>query len=126
LFAGPFSRTAQTFAVSGTKNMIDHLRDSHRIDKDGVMDTERAVNQRINKIFGKATKRIEFNLDMFKQLLLRWIIVNHIAFRQVEDSAFRTLLCYLLACVRLDSLVPSIISRQWLTYRYSVCRLYFT
>jgi hypothetical protein len=68
VFAGPFGRTAQTFAVSGTKNMIDHLREAHRIDKDGVMDTEGAVNQRIDKVFGKATKRIEFNLDMFKQL----------------------------------------------------------
>jgi hypothetical protein len=124
VFASPFGRTAQTFAVSGKKNMIDHLREAHRIDKVGVMDTEGAVNQRIDKVFGKPTKRIDFNLDMFKQLLLRWIIVNHRAFRQVEDAAFRTLLCYLLACVRLDSFVQSIISSQWLTYRHSVCRLY--
>jgi hypothetical protein len=101
--------------------MIDHLRDVHRIDKDGVMDTHGAVNQRIDKVFGKATKRIEFNLNMFKQLLMRWIIVNHIAFCQVQDSAFRTLLCYFLACARLDSLVPCIILSRWLTYPYSVC-----
>jgi hypothetical protein len=80
VFAGPFGRTARTFAVSGTKHMIDHLREAHRIDKVGVMDTEGVVNQRIDKVFGKATMRIEFNLDMFKQLLLRWIMVNHIAF----------------------------------------------
>jgi hypothetical protein len=115
-FTGPFGRTAQTFAVSAQTNIMDYLCDAHRIEKDGVMNTEGAVNQRIVKVFGKATKRIEFNLDIFKQLLLRWIIVNHIAIRQVEDAAFRTLLCYLLASVRLDSLVPSIMSSQWLTY----------
>jgi E3 ubiquitin-protein ligase DOA10 len=104
--------------------MIDHLREAHRIDKDDVMDTEGAVNQRIDKVFGKATKRIEFNLDMFKQLLLRWIIINHIAFHQVEDAAFRTLLRYLLTCLRLDSFVQSIISSQWQLYRHSVSRLY--
>jgi hypothetical protein len=79
--------------------MIEHLRDAHRIDKDGYMDSERAVNQRIDKAFGQAQQRIVFNLDMFKQLLLRWIIVNNIPFSQVENSVFRTLLFYLLACV---------------------------
>jgi len=116
LFAGAFSRTAQIFAISGTKHMIHHLRDAHTVDKDGAMDTEQAANQLIDMVFRKATKRIEFNLDILKQLWLCWIIVNHRAFQQVEDWAFRTLLCYLPACVTLDSLVPSIISSQWLTY----------
>ncbi|KAF8241288.1 hypothetical protein K440DRAFT_573567, partial [Wilcoxina mikolae CBS 423.85] len=94
----------QTLAVSGTKNMIEHLRDVHRIDKDGPMDSEYAVNQCIDHAFGNAKQRIQFNLDMFRQLLLRWKIVNHIAFPQVEDNAFRVLLFYLLAYFRLFSL----------------------
>jgi len=98
-FSGPVTRTAQTFAVTGTKNMIDHLRAIHRIDKNGPMDSKEAITQRIDHAFGKTQQRIDFNIDMFKQLLLRWIILNHITFRQVEDNAFRYLLFYLLACV---------------------------
>ena len=79
--------------------MIEHLRNIHRIDKDGPMDTQGAVTQRIDKVFGKAKQRLEFNHEIFKHLLLRWVIINHIAFRQVEDHAFRTMLCYLLACI---------------------------
>jgi hypothetical protein len=63
------------------------------------MDTHDTVTQCINKIFGKAHKRIEYNLNIFKQLLLQWIIVNYIAIRQVECNAFHSLLFYLLACV---------------------------
>jgi hypothetical protein len=38
--------------------MIEHLRDIHRIDKDGPMDSNHAVNQRIDHSFGKAKQRI--------------------------------------------------------------------
>ncbi|KAF8533692.1 hypothetical protein BDD12DRAFT_898129 [Trichophaea hybrida] len=94
----PSIRSAQTFAVTGTKNMIEYLRDIHNTDKNGPMDSKHLVSQRIDKVFGKTQHRIEFNLDLFKQLLLLWIIVNHIAFRQVESHAFRMVLFYLLAC----------------------------
>jgi len=53
----------------------------------------------MDKAFAKSQHLIEFNLDLGKQLLLRWIIVNHMAFRPVECHAFRMLLFYLLACV---------------------------
>ncbi|KAF8534126.1 hypothetical protein BDD12DRAFT_896995 [Trichophaea hybrida] len=52
----PLARTAQRFAVSETKNMIEHLRDIHQIDKDGPMDSEYAVNQHIDHAFGKANQ----------------------------------------------------------------------
>jgi len=97
-FSGPVTRMAQTVAVTGTKNMIDHLHAIHRIDKNGLMDSKEAITQRIDHAFGKTQQRIDFNIDMFKQHLLRWIILNHITFRQVEDNAFRYLLFYLLAC----------------------------
>lgn len=80
--------------------MIVHLRDVHRINKDGPMDTNPGVTERIDNVFGKAHQRIQFNLNLFKQLLLRWIKVNHISFRQVERYTFRTLLFYLVGCVR--------------------------
>jgi hypothetical protein len=79
--------------------MIEHLRDIHNTDKNGPMDSKHLVSHRIDKVFGKTQHRIVFNLDLFKQLLLRWIIVNHIPFRQVECHGFRMLLFYLLACV---------------------------
>jgi len=63
------------------------------------MHKKAAVTQRIDRVFRKAQQRVAFDVDLFKQLLLRWIIVNDIAFRQVECNAFHHLLYYLLACV---------------------------
>jgi len=40
--------------VSGTKYRLDHLCDAHRMVNDGIMDTKWAVNQLIDKLFGKA------------------------------------------------------------------------
>jgi len=37
--------------------MIDHLQGIHHIDKDGLMETQDAVTQRINKVFGKDTDK---------------------------------------------------------------------
>jgi hypothetical protein len=79
--------------------MIDHLRQVYRTEKHGHMDKKDAVTQRIDRVFRKVQQRVAINLDLFKQLLLRWIIVNQIAFRQVECNAIRQLLYYLLECV---------------------------
>jgi len=68
---GPSIRSAQTLAVTGTKNMIEHLRDVHNTDQNGQMDSKCLVSQQIDKGFGKSHHRIGFNLDLFKQHLLR-------------------------------------------------------
>ena len=78
--------------------MIDHLRQHHGItkqDPDGVC--SRA--SKIQKAFGNAIPKIVFNKDIFRLLLLRWIIANNISFSLVNDNTFRTLLTYLCACV---------------------------
>lgn len=87
-----------TFSDSSTRNMLDHLQLEHGITKLDPEGSSVAVN-RIEAAFGNTTTRIEFNTNMFRLLLLRWIIVNNISFRQVQDNAFRTLLTYLCACV---------------------------
>jgi hypothetical protein len=97
--SGPFTTTAQTLAVTCIENMINHLHPIHRIDKNGPIDSKDAITQTMEHAFGNSQQRSDFNIDMFKQLPDRWIVLNYITFRQVEDNAFCYLLFYLLACV---------------------------
>jgi hypothetical protein len=95
---GPYRPTAVHFSDASTRNMLDHLRIIHHITKEDQEGSSFAVN-RIETAFGNTTAKIVFNKDVFRLLLLRWIIVNNISFRQVQDNAFRALLSYLCSCV---------------------------
>ena len=53
----------------------------------------------IESVFGKTRPQIVLNADSFRDLLLRWMIINHISFSQVEQSSFQVLLRYVVACV---------------------------
>ena len=94
----PSKGTVVTFSDSSTKNMIDHLREVHIVGKDGPIALEQG-QVLIETAFGKTRPQVTFNSDLFRDLLLRWIVENHIGFRQVEQSSFRVLLRYLVACV---------------------------
>jgi len=48
---------------------------------------------------------IEFNQDVFKTILIAWIIVNSVSFRVDEHPLFHLLLGYLAACVRILSVI---------------------
>jgi len=100
---GPANGLGVTFADSSTKNMIDHLQDVHKIGKNGPIPLEEGQGL-IETAFGKTRPQVSFNSDLFRDLLLRWIIENHITFSQVEKGSFRVLLRYLVACVRLLAL----------------------
>ena len=80
--------------------MIDHLQEIPKIGKNGPIPLEEG-QVLIETAFGTTRPQVAFNADLFRDLLLRWIIENHITFSQVEKSFFRVLLRYLVACVRL-------------------------
>ena len=80
--------------------MIEHLQDVHKVNGDGTIPVEQR-QVLLESAFGKTDTQIVFNADLFKHLLLRWMILNHISFSQVEQSSFRVLLRYLAACVSL-------------------------
>jgi len=77
-----------------TKHPIDHLR-SHRMTVHGPLDP--AAGASIIQAFENTSPKIQFNLDVFKQLLVQWMVECHISSRQVEESSFRLLLSYLAA-----------------------------
>lgn len=81
--------------------MIEHLADDHGITKEHQDGRISQASSRIDEAFGRISqpRTIQFNKKMFKQLLIRWIIISNISFRQVEIGAFRVLLAYLCACV---------------------------
>ena len=97
---GTNRRTAAIFSDSSTKNMIEHLRDTHLIGKDGpIVATLEQGQVLLEMAFGKTRPQIVFNRDIFQNLLLRWIILNNISFLKIEQDSFRVVLNYLLACV---------------------------
>ena len=81
--------------------MIEHLAEDHGITKQNQDGQISQAGSRIEEAFGRAAqpRSIQFNKKIFKQLLIRWIIISNISFRQVEIAAFRVLLAYLCACV---------------------------
>lgn len=78
--------------------MIDHLQEIHKVNRDGAIPIEEG-QVLIESAFGKTRPQIIFNTDLFRDLLLRWMILNHISCSQVEQGSFRVLLRYLVACV---------------------------
>jgi len=100
---GPRSR-APVYADSSTKNMNHHLATSHSVTKNcpegGQHIQSTASESRIVAAFGRTLPPgLQFNSDIFKLLLIRWIYVTNTAFYAVEDPTFRILLHYLLCCV---------------------------
>ena len=103
---GPKGRGPSYSDVS-TKNMNLHLSSVHRITKEnpeipggsGLGSASSQANSRILAAFAHQTPKIQFNSDVFKQLLTRWIYVTNSAFQSVEEPTFRVVLSYLLACV---------------------------
>lgn len=113
---GPGKATAKTFSDASTRNMIEHLAEDHGITKENQEGQKSRSSQRIEEAFRHTShpRTIHFNKKIFKQLLVRWIIVSNISFRQVEIPAFRFLLAYLCACV---SFHFSLISRALMSTR---------
>ena len=107
---GTNRRTAATFSDSSMKNMIEHLRDTHCIGKDSLIAATLEQGQvLLETAFEKTQPQIIFNRDIFKNFLLRWIIVNNISFLKIEQDSFQVLLNYLLACVSCVLLVSPVL-----------------
>jgi len=104
-------KDAATFSDTSTRNMIWHLKQVHGITKDNPDGLSNQEKSRIHNVFNNTLPQIIFNQDIFKQLLIRWITINNISFRQIEDPTFRDLLAYLSACtasfIVLNKALPS-------------------
>jgi len=80
--------------------MLEHLRDTHRIGKDGPIEATLEQGQvLLETAFGITQPQIVFNRYVFQNHLLRWIILNNVSFLKIEQHSFRILLNYLLACI---------------------------
>ena len=61
-----------------------------------------------------------FDFEVFKSLLLRWIVHDNIAFRQVESEHFRTLIIYLES--HLSGNIPTRQTvKRWIMMEYQNC-----
>ena len=76
--------------------MIEHLRESHIVRKQGPIQVQLEKGQiQIEAAFGNTHPQIIFNQEVFRNMFLHWIIQNNISFRAVEQTSFRVLLGYL-------------------------------
>lgn len=73
---------AKKYADSSTKHPIQHLR-THRLTEYGPMELSTGPGI-IQQAFGNSSPKIQFNIDVFKQLLIQWMVSCHINFRQVK------------------------------------------
>ena len=69
------------YSDTSTKHPIDHLK-HHRINEHGQIPSSGEPTI-IQQAFGNSVQRIHFNSDLFKDLLLRWMIQSNISFLQV-------------------------------------------
>jgi len=93
--------------------MINHLVRFHGFNRDGTMAVSNpnqisgigrtpglsTVQSTLPIALANSLPTYIFNSDIFKQLLLRWIIVHNIAFHRITAPEFRALLMYLCAVV---------------------------
>src|SRR6266850_6839217 len=83
-----------TYASSTTSHAITHLRDDHKLDENGPISVASDIQSTSGDIALSS-----FDLDHFKDLLIRWIVIMHISFSQVENEVFRSLLLCLSAAI---------------------------
>ena len=84
--------------------MNNHLTVHHGVTKDhpdgGYELSTAASESRIVAAFGRTVSPgLQFNTQIFKEMLIRWMYVTNTAFYAIEDPTFRVLLLYLLSCV---------------------------
>jgi len=92
----PTPKSAKTFAVSAM-NAIGHLKSKHNRGE-LIIPGPQPLQQTIERAFCTHKPAVTFNEDVFRQLLLRWIVKMNINHRVCEDESFRTYCSYLAAC----------------------------
>jgi len=118
--------------------MINHLVRFHGFNRDGTMSTSdqnnisedrqtsgtTIVQSTIPIALANSLPSYVFNSDIFKQLLLQWIIVHNIAFHRITAPEFRALLMYLCAVVGIIFLELPIVLRLMSGNYISACLIY--
>ena len=74
------NKNPKRYADGSTKHPIEHLK-AHRMSANEHIKEDNTIQQ----VFGSATPKIHFNLDVFKQLLTQWIVKSNIGFHRVDN-----------------------------------------
>jgi hypothetical protein len=105
---------AKRYADGSTKHQKDHLHIQHRIGEDGPLPDTTDILQRA---FQNSAPRVSFNDHIFRDLLLRWIVICNVSFIQVEAMPFRLLLSYLCSVTSSHTAIPRTLPRSANTIR---------
>ena len=84
--------------------MIEHMQDEHHIDKNGSIAFKQPLLSFSSAIKSSGSLITPLDPDKFRILLIKWIICQHISFRQVESKQFRNLITY--CSPVLESILP--------------------
>ena len=92
------------YCDSTTSHMIEHMQDEHHIDKNGSIAFKQPLLSFSSAIKSSGSLITPLDPDKFRILLIKWIICQHISFRQVESKQFRNLITY--CSPVLESILP--------------------
>jgi hypothetical protein len=99
---GNRGRVSQWIYLDGgsTSNIRDHLKNKHKIDKDGPIATTTPILEQLRQQASRSSQDSEiygqlktsFNKKAFKRKLLRWIIHDDLAFSTIASPFFREMM----------------------------------
>ena len=123
------STNPQRYAHGTTSHPMKHLLKVHRMTEQGSLSTSGSpsgnnIPNVLQQAFANTLPKIPFKFPLFQELLLRWMILCNISFRQVEDNSFRMLLSYLTAVVSSYNAIPHSLPKSGDTIRSWVCGLF--
>jgi hypothetical protein len=76
----------------------------HRINESGIISFKRATVLQQLQLAASKSASTNFDRQLFRRHLVRWIAYDHVSFRQIESPYFRELLVYL--CNPLQNILP--------------------
>jgi hypothetical protein len=121
----PFARepTGHLYRCDSTTTAIKHMEQKHRINQHGAIptisprNTQRTIDSFDSLIIDRNTAIAEFDLAVFKSMLVRLFTVEQLALAKVESQSFRDLLIYLQPVLRGSIPCRKSLTR-YITYAY--------
>jgi hypothetical protein len=112
---------------NGTSSALRHLKKDHRIDNKGrriktkqptTIEALTTVTQNVSQVVTR------FNANTFRYLLIRWIVIMHIALSCVESDTFRDWVLYITPGLESYLVRSGNTIRRWILWEFARQRRY--
>lgn len=109
-----------TYNIDSTNYKVSqHLKKKHRLIKPGEEEDEDLPQSNIGALVSVAAKKTaglvtSLSIERFRYLLIRWIVLCHLALSIIEHEAFRTLVKYISPAIEHYLVKSGDTIRQWI------------